>query len=792
MNMMNKLPPLAVALSVALAISGCASHPKGESALRADNYKNVINRSGAPHYMLDYDFDEHQRFNPFFDLGAWHGHLLPDSPEGAGGFPGPALLTEEYINFMANNFDRLSLYKNGEKVTLSMTAYSIPGALIQQLSAPGIKVTLTLRFATARTSLLETQITTDTPLELVWDGALLEKYYAKEQKPQSPQTIEQAFPGYTRHILPTADGLRVTFGKVRAASQLMTSGESEYQIHKSLPQQTTVNGHQFTSSAKIAGSTTLYTTYSHLLTAAEVQQEQSKIAAILANPQHYMAASEQRWENYLNKGLSNPHATQAQERVAVKAIETLNGNWRGTAGAMKFDSVTPSVTGRWFSGNQTWPWDTWKQAYAMAHFNPNVAKDNIRAVFAFQIQPDDPLRPWDAGFIPDLIAYNPGPERGGDGSNWNERNTKPSLAAWAVMEVYNTTGDKQWLAEMYPKLVAYHDWWLLNRDHNGNGVPEYGATRDKAHNTPDGRMLFTVKRGQHEETLAGLKNYDRVVRSGRYDSIDIPAQVAASWESGRDDAAAFGFIDPDQLARYLAKGGKRQDWQVKFAENRTADGTLLGYSLLQESVDQASYMYSDNKYLAKMADILGYTTDAATFRSKADKLADYINTCMFDKPSGFFYDIRIEDNPLPNGCAGKPIVERGKGPEGWSPLFNGAASQQHADAVVKVMKDPAEFNTYVPLGTAALTNPAFGADIYWRGRVWVDQLYFGLKGMESYGYRADAVAMAQAFFNHADGLVTDGPIRENYNPLTGMQQGAPNFSWSAAHLYMLYNDFFTQ
>lgn len=792
MKMINKLPSLALAISAALTIPGCISHPGNESPLRAEAYKNVINRSGAPHYMLDYDFDEHQRFSPFFDLGAWHGHLLPNGPEGMGGFPGPALLTEEYINFMANNFDRLSLYKNGEKVRFSMTAYSIPGALIQRLTAPGITVKLTLRFATARTSLLETQITSDTPLELVWDGELLEKYYAKQQKPQSPPTIEQAFPDYTRQLLPTRDGLRVTFGKVRAASQLMTSGESEYQIHKSLPQQTTVNGHRFIAKATISGSTTFYTTYSHLLTAAEVQQEQSKIASILADPQRYMSASAQRWENYLDQGLSNPHATQAQERVAVKAIETLNANWRGAAGAMKFDSVTPSVTGRWFSGNQTWPWDTWKQAYAMAHFNPNVAKDNIRAVFAFQIQPDDPLRPWDAGFIPDLIAYNPSPERGGDGSNWNERNTKPSLAAWAVMEVYNTTGDKQWLAAMYPKLVAYHDWWLRNRDHNGNGVPEYGATRDKAHNTPDGQMLFTVKRGQHQQKLAGLNNYNRVVRSGRFDSIEIPAQVAASWESGRDDAAAFGFIDPDQLARYLAQGGKRQDWQVKFAENRAADGTLLGYSLLQESVDQASYMYSDNRYLAEMADILGHNAEAATFRSKADKLANYINNCMFDSTSGFFYDIRIEDKPLPNGCAGYPIVERGKGPEGWSPLFNGAASQQHADAVVKVMKDPREFNTYVPLGTAALTNPAFGADIYWRGRVWVDQLYFGLKGMESYGYRADAVAMAQAFFNHADGLMTDGPIRENYNPLTGMQQGAPNFSWSAAHLYMLYNDFFTQ
>ena len=792
MKMINKLPPLALAISVALTIPGCISHPGNENPLRAEAYKNVINRSGAPHYMLDYDFDEHQRFNPFFDLGAWHGHLLPNGPEGMGGFPGPALLTEEYINFMANNFDRLSLYKNGEKVRFSMTAYSIPGALIQRLTAPGITVKLTLRFATARTSLLETQITSDTPLELVWDGELLEKYYAKEQKPQSPPNIEQAFPDYTRQLLPTRDGLRVTFGRVRAASQLMTSGESEYQIHKSLPQQTTVNGHRFIAKATISGSTTFYTTYSHLLTAAEVQQEQSKIASILADPQRYMSASAQRWENYLDQGLSNPHATQTQERVAVKAIETLNANWRGAAGAMKFDSVTPSVTGRWFSGNQTWPWDTWKQAYAMAHFNPNVAKDNIRAVFAFQIQPDDPLRTWDAGFIPDLIAYNPSPERGGDGSNWNERNTKPSLAAWAVMEVYNTTGDKQWLAEMYPKLVAYHDWWLRNRDHNGNGVPEYGATRDKAHNTPDGQMLFTVKRGQHQQKLAGLNNYNRVVRSGRFDSIEIPAQVAASWESGRDDAAAFGFIDPDQLARYLAQGGKRQDWQVKFAENRAADGTLLGYSLLQESVDQASYMYSDNRYLAEMADILGHNAEAATFRSKADKLANYINNCMFDSTSGFFYDIRIEDKPLPNGCAGYPIVERGKGPEGWSPLFNGAASQQHADAVVKVMKDPREFNTYVPLGTAALTNPAFGADIYWRGRVWVDQLYFGLKGMESYGYRADAVAMAQAFFNHADGLMTDGPIRENYNPLTGMQQGAPNFSWSAAHLYMLYNDFFTR
>lgn len=695
MNIKPLLTPLACFL-----LMNVSAH-----AASVNDFKNIINRTGAPDYMHDYDHDDHQRFNPFFDLGSWHGHLLPDGPATMGGFPGVALLTEEYINFMANNFDRLTVYQHGKKVDFALEAYSIPGALVQKLSSKDVQVEMTLRFASPRTSLLETKITSNSPLDLVWDGELLEKLEAKEGKALSDKTIDGEFPGYQRKITATHDGLKVTFGKVRSTWDLLTSGESEYQVHKSVAMKTTVNGHRFTGKTHINGSTTIYTTWSHLLTAEDVAKEQPQIRDILARPSSYMLASQQRWDDYLKRGLNNPDATPEQTRVAVKAIETLNGNWRSPGGAVKHNTVTPSVTGRWFSGNQTWPWDTWKQAFAMAHFNPEIAKENIRAVFSWQIKPGDPVRPQDAGFIPDLIAWNLSPERGGDGGNWNERNTKPSLAAWSVMEVYNVTKNKAWLEEMYPKLVAYHDWWLRNRDHNGNGVPEYGATRDKAHNTDSGEMLFTVKNGDKEETLSGLKNYANITSKGQYDSLEIPAQVAASWESGRDDAAVFGFIDKEQLDKYVANGGKRSDWVVKFAENRSNDGKLLGYSLLQESVDQASYMYSDNHYLAEMATLLGKHKEAQRYRQLAQKLADYINTCMFDPDTRFFYDVRIEDSPLTNGCAGKPIVERGKGPEGWSPLFNGAATQPHADAVVKVMLDPKEFNTFVPLGTAALTNP---------------------------------------------------------------------------------------
>jgi len=786
-----KLRSLLEIISIVLIVSDVAiTQPYQKSTIQVDKFKNVINRAGSPEYMRDYDFDNHQRFNPFFDYGAWHGHLLPDNEEGIGGFPGVALLTEEYINFMADNFDRLSVYKDGQKVKFEMEAYSIPGALIQNLTSKNINIKMTLRFASPRTSLLETEITTNSPVELVWDGELLEKYHAKENISQSNKTIAQAHPDYKRKILVTDDGLKVTFGKVRSTWDLLTSGDSEYQIHKTLRMETVINDLKFLSRANIHGNTIIYTTYSHVLTAEENRAEQSIIFDILKNPQQYLIASQERWKDYLEEGLTNSNANIELERVAVKAIETLNGNWRGHAGAMKFDSVTPSVTGRWFSGNQTWPWDTWKQAYAMAHFNPAVAKNNIRAMFAYQIQSNDSIRPWDEGFVPDLIAYNLSQERGGDGGNWNERNTKPSLAAWSVMEIYKTTRDISWLEEMYPKLVAYHNWWLNNRDHNGNAVVEYGATLDKAHNTPSGQMLFTIERGDKEQTFAGLEKYNEVLKNGQYDKIKIPAQIAASWESGRDEAAVFGFIDNDQLETFISQGGNRSDWDVAFAQNRSENGILLGYSLMQESVDQASYMYSEKIYLAEMSDLLGKQEEAKDFRAKADILFDYINTCMFDTVTGFFYDIRIEDKMLSNGCAGKPIVERGKGPEGWSPLFNGAATQENAEAVVRVMKNTEEFNTYIPLGTAALSNPAFGPDIYWRGRVWIDQFYFGLKGMEKYGFKEDALDMARIFFDNADGLVQDDPIRENYNPLTGEQQGAPNFSWSAAHLYMLYNDFY--
>lgn len=821
----------------------------------ASKYVNVLDHTGNPLAMLDRDsHKKNSSFTPFIDKGAWHGHTLPENKDGMGAFGGTALVAEEYMVWMANNFDQLSVFADGKQVEFEMEAKSISGALIQKMTSTiGITVEMELRFATDRTSLLETNVinTSGKQLELVWNGELIKHYEALDGIVVNDANPNEIYAGgkYNRTISLVDNDLMVNFGQVDNSWTYLSSGESKFIVKKSIKADTSLTedktGYRSTYKVEGNGSTTVYTTYSHVLNNAERSEEEQKINEIISNPVKYQNDSIERWESYLSKGLSNKSATKEQERVAVKAIETLNRNWRGAAGSLHHDTVTPSVTAPWFSGNLTWSWDTFKQAYAMAHFNPDVAMENIRAVFQYQVQEGDAVRPWDVGYLMDVVGYNLSAERydameeagvdmthlqKGNATNWNERNTKPSLASWAVWEIYEALINEHdreadahaWLEEMYPKLVAYHDWWKENRDSNKNGIPEYGAAKDPIHTvmydevgSPDiqgdnaeDAMKFYVTEGDVKHKIGGLEEYNHVLDEGLATPANmyIPVKEAAGWESGRDNAAVFGFISEEQLQAYADKNyngdlkAASKDWELRVTEVRDSETQALnGYAIKQESVDQASYWYSDNIYLGAIAGKLGKTADRKKYQDYAKYTKNYINQCMFDEKSGFFYDIGITKKTyIPNQfdgrtriqCAGEPLVKRGMGSEGWSPLFNRAATQEHADAVVKNMLDETKFNSFIPLGTASMDNPAYGSDIYWRGRVWLDQFYFGVRGMDNYGYNAEAVEMANKLFANAEGLTGDLPIQENYNPETGAVQGASNFSWSSAHLYMLYNGFF--
>ena len=217
-------------------------------------------------------------------------------------------------------------------------------------------------------------------------------------------------------------------------------------------------------------SITHHISVKHLFKGEELQREET-----FETPEQDFIDNSYIWYDYLA-----PYQTLSKEKqlLAAKCVQTLVNNWRVPSGELKHAGLFPSYHQGYFNG--FWAWDSWKHAVALATFHPDLAKDQIRAMFDFQDE---------HGMIADAVFRDQHFEK----HNW--RNTKAPLAAWAVCKVYEQTQDLQFVEEMLPKLMKYHDWWYANRDHNDNGLCEYGST--------DG------------------------------------TRVAAAWESGMDNAVRF-------------------------------------------------------------------------------------------------------------------------------------------------------------------------------------------------------------------------------------------------------------
>lgn len=108
---------------------------------------------------------------------------------------------------------------------------------------------------------------------------------------------------------------------------------------------------------------------------------------------------------------------------------------------------------------------------------------------------------------------------------------------------------------------------------------------------------------------------------------------------------------------------------------------------------------------------------------------------------------------------------------------------------MRQLEDTTKFSTYIPFPTVAADNPDFMPKGYWRGPIWLDQTYFAISGLRKYGYVKEADKYTRQVFDRLNGLKGNGAIHENYEAHTGERLKAPHFSWSAAHLLMLYEEY---
>lgn len=724
---------------------------QAESLYTQEDFANVLDVTAR----LDetaYGYYETDKFNIFSDMGAWHGYHLHtlDDVDTYGGFAGPHIIGQDIGMNLSDCISRLKLKKaDGEEIDLTdartYTAY-YPGKLMQYYEERDeYKVTLELIFASGRTNYVRTTIEnySDEPLvlDVAWDGKVFDHNNIGDDAYPTNATFEDC-----------ENGVQVGFTEYSDA--WTTTEETKYTIRHSEEVTTEIAEDKMSYVSRLNEPVTVekgtpyvtYTAESYTFTADEAAEESKVVEGLFAEPEKAFEENRTRWQEYLDKTFDKEDdVPKPYKNATVKAMETLITNWKSPAGKYKHSGLTPSMSYMWFNG--VWGWDTWKNAAGIAEFDPQLAADGIRCMFDYQIQEDDPVRPQDAGTIFDCFTYKEGSE--------NFRNSKPPLAAWGVWKVYQEGGDKEFLEEMYPKLTAYHDWWYTNRDTDHNGVAEYGGMVDDAHyqKDEDGNIL-------KDENGKPLLNVENIIE-------------AAAWESGMDNATRF-----DQ------EGNGPDDVGVLVYENENAEGEVVGYSLNQESVDLNAMLYAEKGFLKSIAEELGKTEDAAKYEEEAAELADYINTNMWDEETGFYYDLQINED----GSEKKILTNRGKGTEGWLPLWAKLAPADRAEKVKDNMMDEEKFNLRVPMPTASFDNDKFNPYRYWRGPVWLDQALYGVEALQNYGYEEEAKELAYKLFDGAEGLLGDAAIQENYNPVTGEGLHTKNFSWSAAAYYMLYED----
>jgi len=641
---------------------------KGFSIL--ESAKNSINFKGNPANATD------RKSLAFSDKGAWFAFGFLNASNVQAGFSGPFLMTEQNGVWLSSSFVSLQLKdEKGQDIIdwkSSLVAQnSYNSHLEQQFKNEKLDVKQQLVFLSGHTVLQRTSITNKSakPITLFpsYNASLFldDLQLSNEKNTLRIVSSKSIAVGYIQFLKSNPE-IEITKQGYKAQTEklvLKPNETKEIVVSQSFifPQY----------SWKIENETIQKTVFTTLLNNTQKEKEK-QLAQLIAKKK-------------------NIYKDHSYSDLIAKLVLTLQNNTRIPAEGLKHGGLFPSYNYEWFHG--FWAWDSWKHAVAVANYDAELAKNQMRALFDYQ----DPN-----GFIPDCVYRNNLLEEN------NYRNTKAPLAAWAVWKIYEKTKDDNFIKEFYPKLTLYHNWWYKERDHDQDGLCEFGST--------DGTV------------------------------------IAAKWESGMDNA-------------------------VRFDDSKILKNGEKAYSLDQESVDLNSFLFAEKNYLSKMASVLKLNDEAKKWTNESDALKLKIQKQFWDPETGWFYDTTID---------GKTLI-KAMGCEGYCPIWAEVATAEQAKSAKNNMVDPASLNTFVPLPTLAANHPKFKPDNgYWRGPIWLDQSYFGINGLEKYGYTKEANKLAYKLMHNAEGVMDKGTsIRENYQPVNGKGLEAYNFSWSASHYLML-------
>ena len=415
--------------------------------------------------------------------------------------------------------------------------------------------------------------------------------------------------------------------------------------------------------------------------------------------------------------MTSPRLERMKDAVRV----LYDGNrQRGTAEwcGLEYDFVCPSTGTYPFQ----WFWDSCFHAVALAHFDHERSRTEIRSLLA-NAQPDGFVAHvtfWQRERYEDMLATYSIAYR----TPYLSDCIQPPLLAEAVQAAARGEGGPAFLAEVLPAVRRYYDWLDRVRDPDGDG------------------LIATLQ--PDESGLDHAPKYDAYLGISGL----APEEFTAAWE---------------RVAGPYAEVGREPE-------------RMFGLDLFVVEDVLVNSIYAENeRVLAELLAEAGDRAGADEMRRRARRTTTALVDKCYDRDAGLFFDLAGRDEEMLRTNSISSLM----------PLVLPDLPEAIAASIIDHLEDPREYSAPFPVPSVAMNAPSFSAGpvgkLVWRGPSWINTNWYLSRGLRRHG-RADLAAVIE---DRSAGLVEEHGFREYYNPLTGEGGGAHDFSWTALALDML-------
>lgn len=408
-----------------------------------------------------------------------------------------------------------------------------------------------------------------------------------------------------------------------------------------------------------------------------------------------------------------------------RAVAVLDGNWTGRATLPSRDQYP-----------HQWSWDSAFISIGLARVAPARARAELDSLFGSQ---------WMSGRVPQIVfdedagGYFPGPEFWGRVSAASGRPTsgivQPPIHARAVLATHladpDGSMDEGFLARSYPRLQAWHQYLLEQRDRGGGGLAA---------------IVHPWESG-----LDNSPAWDHVLAADDYSAAPLDRRDTVHVEPSHRPT------DADYQA-YVALASRYRDGGYR-------DSALHDHQFLIEDPLFNVLLLDAELCLAELAEILG--RDGAAHRATAHDVHAALLARLWDERHSRFVARDVRTGALAQVATVGSLV----------PLLDPWLPDDRRAAVV-ALAGSAEFagGCDYPVPSTAIGSPAFDRRRYWRGPTWLNTNWLVWLAAS----RAGCTELAERVADASLALAGSAGFREYFDPFTGEGLGATDFSWTAA------------